>query len=37
MKFFVAALALAVGLTAPQTSDPVKLLPDDYSLQFENE
>lgn len=37
MKVVVATLTLAAGLALPSTHDPVKLLPDSYSLQFENE
>jgi hypothetical protein len=37
MKSVVATLTLAAGLVSPQTYDPVKILPDAYSLQFENE
>ncbi len=37
MKSAVATLTLAAGLALPPTYDPVKLLPDSYSLQFENE
>jgi hypothetical protein len=37
MKSIVASLILAAGLALPATYDPVKLLPDSYSLQFENE
>ena len=37
MKTVMATLTLTVGLALPSTYDPVKLLPDSYSLQFENE
>jgi hypothetical protein len=37
MKSSVAVLILAAGLALPPTYDPVKLLPEAYSLQFENE
>jgi hypothetical protein len=37
MKSVAAPLMLAAGLALPPTYDPVKLLPDSYSLQFENE
>jgi hypothetical protein len=37
MKPTIVALALLAGFTPASTDDPVKLLPDSYSLQFENE
>lgn len=37
MKVLLAATALTLGLAAAAAADPVKTLPDSYSLQFENE
>jgi quercetin dioxygenase-like cupin family protein len=37
MRSVFGIFILVAGLIRPSTYDPVKLLPDSYSLQFENE
>lgn len=37
MRQFIAVFTLATAVALPATHDPVKTLPDSYSLQFEND